>query len=103
MQVQVGYHEIGVGAVIEHQTVAAAVDTFHLRHLIGGLEHLIEDVAIESAPIADVLDMAVGHNKDVGGRGGVDVAEGGGAGAVVNDVGRNFAVDDFTEDAVGHS
>ncbi len=103
MQVQMINIHTPIRTIIEHQAVTGVGNAFHLRHSVGRLEHLGEDVVIVSAPIADVFDVLVGNDEDVDRRLGVDVAKGGGVGAVVDNLGGDVTADDFAEDAVAHS
>ena len=83
---------------VDNQTVAAVGNAFLLGDFGGHRKEAAQRHFILSRDIIGGGDQFVGHNQNMGRRLGVDIAERGYQFILVNNIGRNFAPDDFAED-----
>jgi len=101
---QVKHFLPGVSPVVDHQPVAALGDALFAGNLGCDNEHTPQRRFVFRGRVVDGGDGLIGDDQDVNGRLGVDVSESRHLVILVNDVGGDFAFDDFAENGfVGHN
>ncbi len=101
VDVQVGDGFAGVGAVVDHEAVAAGELEF-LRELAGDDEEVTELRFIGRRGFADARDGLFRDDEEVDGRLWLDVVDDDAAVVFVFDLRGDFAVDDFLEEGFRH-
>jgi len=97
-----GHFLVAVGTGIDDQAVAVFSDAF----LCGDLAHRVEDrrggcrIVLFSA--VSIRDVPGGHDQDMGGRLGIDVAKGAYQVVAIDDIAGDVSSDDLAKYAIGH-
>src|SRR5215213_8516422 len=102
VEMEVGNGVLGVVAHVEHEPVAVAFQALDAGHTLSHLEHLGQDPAVFGAHRVGRLDVHLGHDEHVAGKGGLDVAEGVGALGGRHLLGRHVSGHDLAKEAVAH-
>lgn len=76
VEVEVADRVEGVGADVEDQPVPAAGDSLAPGHILGGGEHLAQELAVLGTQRASIADVFPRHHQNVHRRYGSDVPEG---------------------------
>ena len=97
MQVQVVDLLSAMGIAVDDQTVAVLGDAFLARDLGGDHEQVSEQRLVGRRDVVGGRDRLDRHDQHVGRRARVDVAEGDHALVPIDDIGRQFALDDALE------
>jgi len=92
-----------IPAVVEDDAVAGFVETQFTGHR-GGLEQQVAEQLLVFGPgVGQAGDVFLGNDEDMGWRFGIDVAEGQDQVIFEDDIGRDFAGDDFLEYILAHN
>jgi hypothetical protein len=97
MDVQMGHGFAGVGAMIDHQTVAGIVDSEIPSDVAGGGEHPAQDGGVLGLGLADARDGLFWEHDDMYRGLGIDVADDEEIVFLVDDLGGDLPAGDFLE------
>ena len=102
MKMKVGDSFPAVRSVVDDEAVAGLVEFELAGNFLGGGEEMAEDGVVFGGYGGVAGVVLFGDEDDVDGSLGGDVAEGEDVVVLIDDVGRDFAVDDPFEDRFGH-
>lgn len=99
---KVGDGFAGMGAVVDDEAVAVFVEAELARDVRSFEKEVSENSLVFGGGFVDARNGFARDDKDVGGRGGADVAKRENLVVFVNDVSGDFAISDFLEQRLAH-
>ena len=102
MQVNVVYRLAAILIAVHNHPIAVFRDTFAFSYFPGRKEQFSDEFAVLRLQVIHGCDMLLGNDQRMQGCLGIDVPEGQNVVRFVDDIGRDFPVNDFQEQIVGH-
>lgn len=104
VQVQVKHGLAAIAVGVDHHPVAIFCDTLLAGNFLRREQHFAQQALILWRGLIQRADDFVGHNQNVGGRGGRNIAEGRHVLILIHNLRRNFAPGNFCKNGVlGHA